>query len=96
MHEMVKESYQQAQRVLMPLGLSVTRVVLDERRALKLELNHGLEVVLGRQDKAARLQRFVRVYPKVMDKIDRILRVDLRYPHGLTVEWKPGAGKTES
>ena len=96
MNVMVTQIYKDAQRQLKPLGLSVTSVVLDDRRSLVLELNHELELVLGKEQKAARLQRFVRVYPKILsDKISRIARVDLRYPHGMAVEWKKGAVNTQ-
>ena len=79
MNVMVTQIYKDAQRQLKPLGLSVTSVVLDDRRSLVLELNHELELVLGKEQKAARLQRFVRVYPKILsDKLSRIARVDLR------------------
>ena len=96
MNEMVTQYFENAQQRLAPLGLSVTKVLLDKRRALVLELNHELELVLGKEQKAARLERFVRVYPRVLsDKIGRIARVDLRYPHGMTVEWKKGAVNTQ-
>lgn len=96
MNVMMTQHYEDARQHLKPLGLSVTKVLLDERRALVLELNHELELVLGKEQKAARLERFVRVYPKVLaDKVSRIARVDLRYPHGMTVEWKHGTVDTQ-
>ncbi|MFO7604395.1 MAG: cell division protein FtsQ/DivIB [Gammaproteobacteria bacterium] len=96
MSEMVTQYFVEAQQRLQPLGLSVTRVVLDERRALLLELNHELVLVLGKDQKTARLERFARVYPRVLsDKLDKIARIDLRYPHGMTVEWKQDAVKTQ-
>ena len=96
MNVMMTQYYDEARQHLKPLGLSVTKVLLDERRALVLELNHELELILGKEQKAARLERFIRVYPKVLaDKISRIARVDLRYPHGMTVEWKSSAVNTQ-
>ena len=93
---MVTQYYEEAQQRLQPMGLSVTRVVLDERRALMLELNGELLLVLGKDRKTARLDRFARIYPRVLsDKFARIARVDLRYPHGMTVEWKNDAVKTQ-
>ena len=96
MNAMVTQYFEDAQQQLAPLGLQVTRVMLDKRRALILELNHDLELILGKEQKTARLERFVRVYPRVLsDKITRIARVDLRYPHGMTVEWKKDAVNTQ-
>jgi len=89
MNEMVTQYYKGAVQLLKPLGLEVTRIVLDDRRSLVLELNNELELVLGKEQKTERLQRFVRVYPKTFsDKISRIARIDLRYPHGMAVAWK--------
>jgi cell division protein FtsQ len=96
MNMMVTQYYEDAQQRLAPLGLSVTKVVFDNRRSLVLQLNHELELVLGKEQKTARLERFVRVYPKVLsEKINKIARVDLRYPHGMTVAWKKGAVNTQ-
>ena len=96
MNEKVTQYYKGAQQRLKPLGLSVTGVLLDDRRSLILELNHQLELVLGKDQKTERLERFVRVYPKILsDKISRIARVDLRYPHGMAVEWKKDPVNTQ-
>ena len=96
MNVIMTQYYEEAQQHLKPLGFSITKVLLDERRALVLELNNELELMLGKEQKSARLERFVRVYPKVLsDKISKIARVDLRYPHGMTVEWKTGAVSTQ-
>lgn len=92
MNVIVMKYYEDAKQQLEPLGLSVTKVLLDNRRSLVLELNNEVELVLGKELKTARLERFVRVYPKILsDKISKIARVDLRYPHGMTVEWKKAA-----
>lgn len=96
MSGMVTQYFEDAQQRLTPLGLQVTKVLLDSRRALVLQINNEIELILGKEQKSARLERFVRVYPKVLsDKIGNIARIDLRYPHGMTVEWKAGAVNTQ-
>lgn len=97
MNEMVTEYYLDAQQRLKPLGLLITGVTLDDRRSLMLQINHNLELVLGKEKKTKRLERFVRIYPKTLsDKINRIARVDLRYPHGMAIEWKKDPVKTQN
>ena len=81
--------YWQVRRDIEPLDLEVTRVTLDARRAVSVQLHNGLELVLGRQNKHTRLQRFVRAYPHVLSmQAKPIVRVDLRYTNGFSVQWK--------
>ena len=85
----VLEIYQQASRVLAPLGLQVNRVAMDERRALSLVLDGGVQLELGRSDAWLRLQRFVQAYPGVFEgQLQRLQRVDLRYSNGFSVYWQ--------
>ena len=65
----------------------------DQRRAIRLTLDNGIQVALGRDSIAARLRRLVRLYPSLLaGRSEKVARVDLRYTNGLAVAWRPGVG----
>jgi cell division protein FtsQ len=89
----VAEQYVAMQGMLRPLGLIITHMSLNERRALSLRLDNGLQLGLGRQDTDLRLLRFVRVFPQVlMPRLAAIESIDLRYTNGFAVRWRDGQG----
>ena len=90
-NRMVAEQYVAMQGMLKPLGLTITHMSLNERRALSMRLNNGLKLGLGRQDTDLRLLRFVRVYPQVLEpRLATIDSIDLRYTNGFAVRWRAG------
>ena len=88
-HELkVLENFLQVSRMLAPLGVRVTQMALDDRRAWHLQLNDDVLLELGRTDDWQRLQRFVRAWPEVFaGRLDALQRVDLRYSNGFSVYW---------
>lgn len=94
-NRMVAEQYVAMQGMLKPLGLTISHMSLDERRAMSLRLDNGLQLGLGRQDTDLRLLRFVRVYPQVLEpRLTAIDSIDLRYTNGFAVRWRYGHGPT--
>lgn len=94
--EVVVAALQDMGAILAPLGLHINRLSLDERRAWSLELDNGMQVVLGRGNGYGRLLKFVRFYRRAFhDQAATVERVDLRYSNGFAVRWKP-AGKQQS
>ena len=90
-NRMVAEQYVAMQGMLKPLGLTITHLSLNERRALSMRLDNGLKLGLGRQDTDLRLLRFVRVYPQVLEpRLATIDSIDLRYTNGFAVRWRAG------
>ena len=89
-HEIkVLEYYLKVTQALGPLGMQVTRLELDGRRAWHLQLHDGVQLELGRADTWKRLQRFVRAYPEVfVGREEQLQRVDLRYSNGFSVRWQ--------
>ncbi len=51
-------------------------------------LGNGIMLELGREDKMARIQRFINVYPELVKQEKSVARVDLRYDTGLAVGWE--------
>ncbi|MCG6900804.1 MAG: cell division protein FtsQ/DivIB [Gammaproteobacteria bacterium] len=96
-HELkVLENYQRVTKELAPLGLQVTSMELDSRRAWHLQVGNGVLLELGRADTRQRLQRFVHAYPTVFaGRIEDLRRVDLRYSNGFSVYWQQMASNSE-
>ncbi len=97
-HELkVLENYQRVAKELAPLGLQVTSMELDSRRAWHLQVENGVLLELGRADTRQRLQRFIHAYPTVFaGRIEDLRRVDLRYSNGFSVYWQQMASNPET
>lgn len=74
---------------LQSIQLKPVKVAMDARHALVVVLDNGIRLVLGRNEAMARLEQFVRIYPKVLAKqAANIAQVDMRYTNGFTVKRK--------
>ncbi len=81
--------FRRTHEVLMSVGLRLHALVEDERRAWHVLLANGIPVELGRKEPGARLERFVKIYPKTLAlRATEIASVDLRYTNGFSVAWK--------
>ena len=69
-------------------GLQIRSLALDERAEWNIRLDNGLEIVLGRNDAAERLNRFLGLYAEISAKELKPVRVDLRYEQGFAVDWQ--------
>ncbi len=79
------------QKELKTLGLRVTAISMDKRRAWQVDFNEGLHLKLGRAEGDARLQRFIDVYRSGLSSFrEQIKEIDMRYTNGLAVVWKDG------
>ncbi|GAB3348749.1 cell division protein FtsQ/DivIB [Lysobacter tyrosinilyticus] len=86
----VVELYNQSRELFAKVGISVQEVVLDPRGSWKLGLNNGAQVVVGRSEARARLDRFVRLLPQLLTQnTQQLARADLRYTNGFALTWKP-------
>lgn len=89
--KMMVREFRRMQEMLTPLGLQVSHLTMNERRAWSLRLANGLQLGLGRNDTHLRLLRFVRVYASVIGpRLEAIDSVDLRYTNGFAVRWHDG------
>lgn len=83
------QKYKDYQQMLVAVGLTINKVTMDKRHAVRLEIDNGIELVLGRKEQLLRLQNFVDVYKKILaGKMSHIHTVDLRYSNGMSVGWK--------
>ncbi len=78
--------YNESRALFAPTGLDVERLEMDARGSWSLGLSNGVQIVVGRDDARARLQRFARMLPQLADPQRPISRADLRYTNGFTVE----------
>ncbi len=86
---MLTSHFIELQQALTPLQLNITEVAMDERRAWRLVLDNGMELMLGRDEHPARMDRFVRAWPRILGpRSATVARVDLRYTNGFSVQWR--------
>lgn len=87
------EAYRQMNGILAPLKIRVAKLTLSSRQSWKMQLQNGVEIVLGREAIYPRLNRFVEVYPQLFDsgRISRVNYIDTRYANGISVHWKQAA-----
>ncbi|MGB3394674.1 MAG: cell division protein FtsQ/DivIB [Stenotrophomonas sp.] len=94
----VVELYNDSRALFAPAGVDVRRLAMDARGSWSLALDNGTEVVVGRNDARSRLARFVRVLPQLTRTQVPIVRADLRYTNGFTLNWgtpPPAAKQTQ-
>jgi cell division protein FtsQ len=87
----VARRYLAVREQLIPIGLDLKSVRLDERGAWDMTLTNGVEIRLGRRDVDARTGLFVGVVADLITgHAGEIEHVDMRYSNGFTLGWKNG------
>lgn len=86
--EAALDGYRAMLALLQQSGFAINELVLTERFAWHVKLSNELELNLGRSEFIDRLQRFVDIYPLLMQGQRQPEYVDLRYDTGLAVGWK--------
>ncbi|NJD08289.1 MAG: FtsQ-type POTRA domain-containing protein [Methylococcaceae bacterium] len=77
-------------------GLRVAALSLSKRHAWALTLSDGVQLFVGRQDPLVATDRFLELIPKLgEERSKRVARLDLRYPGGFSIVWKPDDGAAE-
>ncbi len=85
----VVRRYQQMRTDMAKLGLEITHLELDLRRAWTVGFTNGLALYLGSEDTTQRLARFYRVFGTLKARPkERLLKVDMRYANGMAVRWE--------
>ena len=71
-------------------ALEIAEFNINDREAWRIRLDSGLEILLGRTGQLKKLQRFLGTIAILgPDKLAAMALVDLRYPNGFAVSWKP-------
>ena len=97
MYETLVEHYKALSVMTADLGLRITNINVNDRRAMKLTLSNGVQLFMGRvrdtSESGTEMMRFVRAYKATLaPQIDRVQFVDLRYTNGVAVRWKQQLG----
>ena len=83
----VLQGYKQMNALLTINGFDLQELSLTPRHAWQVQLEDGIKLELGREDKMSRVQRFIDVYPEILKQGKPIKNIDLRYDTGLAVGW---------
>ena len=71
-------------------SMELAEFSVNDRWAWKIKLATGLEILLGRNEQLKKLQRFLKTLAVLkQEQVDAMAVVDLRYPNGYAVSWKP-------
>jgi cell division protein FtsQ len=88
----VARSYLEIRDQLIPLGLDVRELRVDDRGAWELTLLNGIDIRLGRRDVEERTRLFLDVVANIVSsKEAEIEFVDMRYSNGFSIGWKNGS-----
>ena len=69
--------------------MHITQLSLNSRDEWQLLLNKHLLLILGTDQLEERLQRFILLYSKVIEKKEeKVAYIDFRYPNGVAIKWK--------
>lgn len=84
----VVDFYTATQKTLAGSGMVLTGVNLSGRGSWTLTLSGGAQIMLGHDDVAHRLQRFLAVYPQIgANRSSGFQHADLRYTNGFAIAW---------
>ena len=90
--KLVARKFVEINELLKPLSLAVSKLTLTQDLAWQVELNNNLQLKLGRDQVAEKVERFASVYRGALeDRLPEIQLVDLRYRNGLAVQWQSQA-----
>lgn len=95
-HEVLLVQYKKMLLKLEKMDQGIRSLEMDDRHAWRLELDSGVNLVMGRTDVNAALDRFIAVFNNSVSKnMKEIAHVDLRYTNGFSVRWKPNTVSTK-
>jgi cell division protein FtsQ len=88
----VARRYLDVRERLIPVGLDLRRVHLDQRGAWDMTLQNGVEVRFGRRDITGRIELFLGIVADIITgRGTDIEYVDMRYSNGFTIGWINGS-----
>jgi cell division protein FtsQ len=77
-------------------SMELAEFTVNDRWAWKIKLANGLEILLGRNEQLKKLQRFLKTLAVLKEeRVEQMAIVDLRYPNGFAVSWKPGTSEID-
>lgn len=90
----VLQNFQKLSKLLSSYGIRAVSLTMRDNQALELGLPNGVQLRLGKRDLDKRVIRFCKAYAAVFaEKTELLESVDLRYAHGMAVQWKDSTNK---
>jgi cell division protein FtsQ len=91
-HALITSRYLEMNNLLYPLNVKITSISMNARRALRIQLDNNIELLLGRTADNKTMQRFVTTWSALLAaKAQSVERVDMRYGNGFAVRWREAA-----
>ncbi len=94
--EMVLKRYEQMTPLAQALGTRISSLTLDRRGAWRLDLDSGLALKLGRDNRLDRIAPYIAALPQILgERFSDAASIDLRYSNGFAVRWRQKAEPQE-
>lgn len=91
------EQYHNLSVLFQEADIRMVGLTMEARGAWTLELNNGIEVIVGREHLRDRLKRFLQIYDQQLAaRAADIERVDIRYTNGAAVKWRTQDDKAKA
>lgn len=95
-HALITSRYLEMNNLLYPLNVKITAISMNARRALHINLDNNIELLLGRTAGNETMQRFVNTWSALLAaRAQSVERVDLRYGNGFAVRWREPANNQQ-
>ncbi len=87
-YQEVLQNFEKLSKLLSAYGLHAESLNLRDNQSWDLYLDDGVVLRLGKKDFEKRVLGFCKAYStELVDKPEKMTSVDLRYPHGMAVQW---------
>ena len=87
--------YAKSRELFAVAGIGVNALTQDRRGSWSMALSDGTQVIVGRNDAEARIERFAGLMPRLVAQQGRPLqRADLRYTNGFALVWSGAPAPT--
>lgn len=88
--------YAKSRELFAAAGIGVKELAQDRRGSWSMALSDGTQVIVGRNDAEARIERFAGLMPRLVAQQGRPLqRADLRYTNGFALVWSGAPAATK-
>ncbi|NCX96877.1 MAG: FtsQ-type POTRA domain-containing protein, partial [Chitinophagia bacterium] len=87
-YQEVLQNYEKLSKLLSAYGLRAESLNLRDNQSWDLYLADGVVLRLGKKNFEKRVLGFCKAYStELVDRPEKMTSVDLRYPHGMAVQW---------
>lgn len=87
--QLMLQMYHAIMNISQPLGVKIAILRLDDYQAWQLQLDNGIEVIVGAEDPLYRIQRLFHNYKEIIGtRVNDIQSIDLRYLHGAALTFR--------